>query len=258
MSIAIVTGSAGLIGAEAVRFFAAQGLDIVGIDNDMRRYFFGDGGQHALGAHALWRRTRAAATGTSTPTSATQAAMDKLFARYGKRHRFGHPHRGAALARLGGARTVDRFHRQRQRHAEPAGGDARNTAPTRRSSSPAPTRSMATRRTGCRWSSTKSAGKYRPEHPLAPRTASTRHVDRCVDAQPVRRLEGGGRCDGAGVRPLLRHEDRLLPRRLPHRPRPFRRRAARLPGVSDEVRGHRRSPTRVFGYKGKQVRDNIH
>lgn len=41
MSIAIVTGSAGLIGAEAVRFLAARGLDVVGIDNDMRRYFFG-------------------------------------------------------------------------------------------------------------------------------------------------------------------------------------------------------------------------
>lgn len=41
MSIAIVTGSAGLIGAETVRFFAAKGLEVVGIDNDMRRYFFG-------------------------------------------------------------------------------------------------------------------------------------------------------------------------------------------------------------------------
>ncbi len=42
MSVAIVTGSAGLIGSEAVRHFAALGLDIVGIDNDMRRQFFGD------------------------------------------------------------------------------------------------------------------------------------------------------------------------------------------------------------------------
>ena len=42
MAIALVTGSAGLIGAEAVRFFAHQGLNIVGIDNDMRRYFFGE------------------------------------------------------------------------------------------------------------------------------------------------------------------------------------------------------------------------
>ncbi|HEU4413662.1 MAG TPA: NAD-dependent epimerase/dehydratase family protein [Candidatus Angelobacter sp.] len=41
MSIAIVTGSAGLIGSEAVRYFAAKGLQVIGIDNDMRKYFFG-------------------------------------------------------------------------------------------------------------------------------------------------------------------------------------------------------------------------
>ncbi|MCH8237889.1 MAG: NAD-dependent epimerase/dehydratase family protein [Proteobacteria bacterium] len=42
MSVALVTGSAGLIGSETARFFAERGLDIVGIDNDMRRQFFGD------------------------------------------------------------------------------------------------------------------------------------------------------------------------------------------------------------------------
>ena len=41
MSIALVTGSAGLIGSEAVRYFAGKGLHVVGIDNDMRSYFFG-------------------------------------------------------------------------------------------------------------------------------------------------------------------------------------------------------------------------
>jgi CDP-paratose 2-epimerase len=37
----LITGSAGLIGSEAVRFFAQQGFKVVGIDNDMRRVFFG-------------------------------------------------------------------------------------------------------------------------------------------------------------------------------------------------------------------------
>ncbi|MCU1255216.1 MAG: NAD-dependent epimerase/dehydratase, partial [Candidatus Angelobacter sp.] len=41
MSIAVITGSAGLIGSEAVRYFAAKGMRVVGIDNDMRKYFFG-------------------------------------------------------------------------------------------------------------------------------------------------------------------------------------------------------------------------
>ena len=41
MSIAIVTGSAGLIGSEACKRFHAEGFDVVGIDNDMRARFFG-------------------------------------------------------------------------------------------------------------------------------------------------------------------------------------------------------------------------
>jgi CDP-paratose 2-epimerase len=41
MDVAIVTGSGGLIGAEAVRFFSGKGFHIVGIDNDMRAEFFG-------------------------------------------------------------------------------------------------------------------------------------------------------------------------------------------------------------------------
>lgn len=41
MSLAVVTGSGGLIGSESVRFLCGQGLQVVGLDNDMRRYFFG-------------------------------------------------------------------------------------------------------------------------------------------------------------------------------------------------------------------------
>jgi CDP-paratose 2-epimerase len=42
MGIVIVTGSAGLIGSEAARHFAAKGFDVVGIDNNMRAVFFGE------------------------------------------------------------------------------------------------------------------------------------------------------------------------------------------------------------------------
>lgn len=41
MKTVLVTGSLGLIGSEAVRFFAGKGFKVVGIDNDSRRYFFG-------------------------------------------------------------------------------------------------------------------------------------------------------------------------------------------------------------------------
>ena len=42
MSVALITGSVGLIGSEAVTSFAQQGFHVVGVDNNMRREFFGD------------------------------------------------------------------------------------------------------------------------------------------------------------------------------------------------------------------------
>ena len=42
MKTVIVTGAAGLIGSESVKFFCEKGFQVVGIDNDMRRYFFGE------------------------------------------------------------------------------------------------------------------------------------------------------------------------------------------------------------------------
>ena len=50
MSVAVITGSAGLIGSAAARFFAGLGLDVVGIDNDMRSHLFGKE------ASTLWQR----------------------------------------------------------------------------------------------------------------------------------------------------------------------------------------------------------
>jgi len=40
----LITGSSGLIGSEAVRYFGAQGHDVWGIDNNLRREFFGEKG----------------------------------------------------------------------------------------------------------------------------------------------------------------------------------------------------------------------
>lgn len=41
MSVVVITGSAGLIGSEAVRFFSKLGMHVIGIDNDMRKFFLG-------------------------------------------------------------------------------------------------------------------------------------------------------------------------------------------------------------------------
>src|SRR5580700_4474836 len=40
----LVTGSSGLIGSEAVEHFDGQGYEVHGVDNNMRRIFFGDPG----------------------------------------------------------------------------------------------------------------------------------------------------------------------------------------------------------------------
>ena len=44
MSVAIITGSSGLVGSEAVKFFCEKGFDVIGIDNNLRKYFFGKDG----------------------------------------------------------------------------------------------------------------------------------------------------------------------------------------------------------------------
>ena len=52
MSVVLVTGSCGLVGSEAVSFFCEKGFDVVGIDNNMRKVFFGPDGS------ILWNQKR--------------------------------------------------------------------------------------------------------------------------------------------------------------------------------------------------------
>jgi CDP-paratose 2-epimerase len=56
MPIALITGSAGLIGSQAAEHFAGLGLTVVGVDNDMRKEFFGDDSSTAWMADALTER----------------------------------------------------------------------------------------------------------------------------------------------------------------------------------------------------------
>tara|TARA_Y200000002_G_scaffold382294_1_gene398872 strand:+ start:4509 stop:5561 length:1053 start_codon:yes stop_codon:yes gene_type:complete len=44
MSLAIITGSCGLVGSESVVFFSKKGFDVIGIDNNERKFFFGKDG----------------------------------------------------------------------------------------------------------------------------------------------------------------------------------------------------------------------
>lgn len=48
MKTVVVTGSYGLIGSEVCRFYDKLGFRVIGIDNDMRKYFFGESSKENL------------------------------------------------------------------------------------------------------------------------------------------------------------------------------------------------------------------
>jgi CDP-paratose 2-epimerase len=58
MKRALVTGSSGLIGSEAVTFFDERGFRVVGVDNNMRRDFFGELGDTTWNLERLRRTTK--------------------------------------------------------------------------------------------------------------------------------------------------------------------------------------------------------
>jgi len=83
MSVALITGSSGLIGSEAAVFFGELGYDVVGIDNDMRKAFFGPDGS------TRWNRTRVEQAVGSRYVHEGIDIRDRdailgLFGRYGK------------------------------------------------------------------------------------------------------------------------------------------------------------------------------
>ncbi|GIF70418.1 NAD-dependent epimerase [Asanoa ishikariensis] len=82
MSVALVTGSGGLIGSEATRHFAGLGLDVVGIDNDMRRYFYGEDGSTAWSVASLGKDLGTAYTHYETDIR-DRAGLEQIFKKYG-------------------------------------------------------------------------------------------------------------------------------------------------------------------------------
>lgn len=78
MKKALITGSAGLIGSEAVIFFADKGYKIHGIDNNMREYFFGPHGS------TLWNKKKLITTYKKQYTHHTidirnEKSIEKIF-----------------------------------------------------------------------------------------------------------------------------------------------------------------------------------
>ncbi len=58
MALAIITGSTGLVGSEAVNFFHDKGFDIIGIDNNLRKFFFGKNGSTSWNKSKLLKRNK--------------------------------------------------------------------------------------------------------------------------------------------------------------------------------------------------------
>ena len=44
MKIALITGSCGLVGSESSVFFSKKGFKVIGVDNNLRKFFFGKDG----------------------------------------------------------------------------------------------------------------------------------------------------------------------------------------------------------------------
>ncbi len=82
MGVALITGAAGLVGGEAARLFAARGLQIAGIDNDMRAYFFGAGASNAGNRRRLEREIRGYTHFAEDIRDID--AMERIFRRFGR------------------------------------------------------------------------------------------------------------------------------------------------------------------------------
>ncbi len=80
LSVAIITGSAGLVGAEATRYFASRGMTVVGIDNDMRSLFFGADASTAWQSDQLKREVHGYRHEKADVRD--EEAIQKNFARY--------------------------------------------------------------------------------------------------------------------------------------------------------------------------------
>jgi CDP-paratose 2-epimerase len=82
MPVAVVTGSGGLVGSESVRHFVGAGFEVVGIDNDLRAYFFGPSastaGQTAKLVHTLGEAFRPLDLDIRD-----EAGIDRLFSGHG-------------------------------------------------------------------------------------------------------------------------------------------------------------------------------
>ncbi len=82
MSIAIITGSSGLVGSESVNFFSQKGFDVIGIDNNLRQTFFGkEGSTNWVKSQLLKKNKNFKSFNIDVRNS---RGLDKIFKKYKK------------------------------------------------------------------------------------------------------------------------------------------------------------------------------
>ena len=209
----------------------------------MRARFFGPRRSTAARPQRLLDELRRASA-RSTSTSATRDGVERVFERHRARPRAGRstPPRSR---RTTGRRSDPHDRLQRQRRS------ARSTCSR-------PTRHVRPDATFIFTSTNKVYGDRpnflpledigeRLELPDGPPVLPAASTRRCRSTARMHSLFGVSKAaadlHGPGVRALLRHADRLLPRRLPDRPVARRRAAPRLPRLPHEVHGDRRAAT---------------
>jgi CDP-paratose 2-epimerase len=254
MKTAIITGSAGLIGAEACRFFSEKGYRIIGVDNDMRKEFFG------AEASTDWQRRELEAQLTDYkhyPLDIRDiAGIEKLFADYSSdieivihtaaqpSHDWAakDPHKDFTVNANG---TLTLLEAARKFCTESSLHFHLNKQGLRRYS-----QLPAAGRTDKRWEISKAHAFF--EH----------GIDETMSIDNTKHSLFGASKVAADVLvqeygKYFQYEYWRLSWRLSHRAGAFGYSAAWFSGIPHEMRCDE-AAVHDFGYKGKQVRDNIH
>ena len=83
MKIALITGSCGLVGSESSIFFSKKGFKIIGIDNNLRKFFFGKDGDITWIKNKLIREKNYTHYFTDIKK---YNSLEKIFLKYKKRY----------------------------------------------------------------------------------------------------------------------------------------------------------------------------
>ena len=98
--IALVTGSCGLVGSEAVNFFIKKGFFVIGIDNNLRQFFFGKNGSTTWLKKKLINKHKKKYKHFSTDIR-NYSKLEFIFKKYKKKNKNYYSFSGSTIARLG-------------------------------------------------------------------------------------------------------------------------------------------------------------